>query len=287
MIPTILYDTLSHIPILVKLKKQGDRLERLIWRCKHVCTKWKRRSTLHPISHSYRFCILCVKRIEYVDMAIDQINSLHYYNPYHVFDILCDRKCMTYMQTRLYGLDYPANTLLVPFVEKISGPWQQYKIQALLYAIKRDGVLVDADMFWYTDPLVRQWQALFFSKAYHFKDQSAEQLLVSEVFEHAEWGEYPHFTTGIMYLPYCLYSKQLKNTLLHFSRKLLNHPYTFLENEEQRNNLRRLSDELAINLAFQTNLNERQITTLKEKDSPGDRRVVLSLYYGSMNRIMS
>jgi hypothetical protein len=283
-----LYTFLSGIPWLVTLKKKMDTGEMMVWRVKQLHRRWRRKyRETHPLSHSYRFCILSVKRTEYVDFAIHQINSLHFYNPYHVFDILCDDKCLQYLKANRHRLDYPQNTRFISLVENTTESWQHYKIQAVIYAIERDGILMDADMYWYSDPLVRQWQALFFAQAYFIKDQKPEQQLVTSVFNHPEWGKFPHYTTGVFYLPYRLYSPDLKINLQRFIKMQSKSTYSFLKDPEKRTALRRLTDEMAINLAVQTALRPEQITTLKGTDSPGDRRIVLSLYYGSMNSIIS
>ena len=282
------YHFLSNISWVVKLKKQMDAGEFALWRAKQIMRRWLRKNVCpSPLSHSYRFFILCVKRTEYIDFAINQINSLHYYSPYHVFDILCDDKCLKYFTSQRHKLDYPVNTRAISLVNNTKGIWQQYKIQTLLLAIQSDGILIDADMFWYSNPMIPQWQALFFAKAYLIKDLPVEKELVNTVFHHPEWSKFAHYTTGVVYLPYILFSGKLKKELLHFVSLQTKSSYSFLKSQEEKDNLRRLIDEMAINLAFQSVLKPEQITTLKGTDSPGDRNIVLSLYYGSMNKVNS
>lgn len=285
--PPKLYSFLSRIPLLVQIKKNIDRCEFIIWRWRQQYRRKRRQTLPQRLSYSHRFCTLCVKRTVYVDFAIDQINSLHYYNPYHVFDILGDDTCQKYFETQKHRLDYPANTAFVSLTKETPESWQHYKIEALQYAIEHDGILMDADMYWYADPVVGQWQALFFTHAYFIKDEFAEKQLVTKVFRHPEWAEFPHYTTGVLYLPYSLYTPSLKNKLETYIKVQTDQSYSFLKSPAQKDILRRLVDEMAINLAFQTSLPPTQITTLKATDSPGNRQTVLSMYYGSMNRILS
>lgn len=286
--PPSVYSFLASFTMLVKLKKWFDTVEYKLWRFKQLSKKLQRRIWgPHPLSHSYRFCVLTVKRPAYVDLTIAQINSLHFYNPYHVFDIICDDVCFQYLQANRSRLDYPDRVIFVPLAVKKNQSWQQSKIETLLYAIKRDAILIDADMYWYGEPLIRQWQALLFTKAYTIKDQMAEKKLVRAVFNHPEWAEFAHYVTALVYLPYSLYSHALETQLKSTTQKLVAEPYTFLPKAADREALRRLSEEIAINLVFQTTLRPDEITTLKTSDGPGNKELVQALYYGCMNQVIT
>lgn len=285
-IPIQIYNILSTFKFLVMLKKQVDRYEFIFLRKRQKYTVHKRKSGPHPFSHSYRFCVLTVKRTKYVDMLIDQINSLHYFNPYHVFDILCDSVCMKYLEENLHRLDYPDRILKTRVVTTTSGPWQIYKIQALLHAIDNGGILVDADMYWFGDLHINQSKALFFVKAYDLKSQDRECKVVSHVFKHPEWKNFSHYVTALVYLPYSLCTSDIRSQLLKYTKMLTSNSYSFLTSKTDRDAVRRLAEELAINFVFQSNLKGSQITVLKSSDSPGDRDTVQALYYGAMNQIM-
>jgi hypothetical protein len=285
-VPILLYEVLSKIEFLVVLKKKSDQIERWILRRKQIQRRNEWQYNPQPVVRSYHFYILCVKRAKYIEMAIEQINSLHYFNSYHVFDIFCDDTLLSYFKKNKYKLDYPDRVIGVLLTKKASKPWQIYKIQTLVHAMKHDGIVVDADMYWFGDLYVRQWKALFFTRAYSFKDQARERQLLDKVFGHPEWQEWSHFVSALVYVPYTLYSKNLENKLLKFTKMILNSSYDFLNKQEDRDMVYRLAEEIAINLAFQSEFRPEQITTLKAVDSPGDKNIVQALYYGAMNKIM-
>lgn len=285
-IPASFYEKLSKIKNLVILKKQLDEVGFRVLRRRQKETARKRNYKPHPLSHSYRFCILTVKRTKYVDLAIEQINSLHFFNPYHVFDILCDSVCFKYLEENLHRIDYPDRIGKIKIVSEAKEPWQIYKIHALLHAIDVDGVLLDADMYWFSDPLIRQWKALLYTKAYDIKDVDRERRIVSNVFKHPEWNEFSHYVTALVYLPYRLCTQDIRSQLLKYTKSLTSNPYEFLSSALDREAARRLAEEIAINLVLQSNLDEDQITTLKTHDWPGNTEVVQALYFGAMNQIV-
>ena len=49
--------------------------------------------------------------------------------------------------------------------------------------------------------------------------------------------------------------------------------------------MKRIAEEIGVNLAVQTLIPREKITTLKESDGPNDRHIMQSLYYGCINNV--
>ena len=110
-------------------------------------------------------------------------------------------------------------------------------------------------------------------KAYDFASNQAEKdfLARNGLAKALTW---PHFVTGFVSLPTALYSEELAQLTLEWTKKAFS---------DER--LKRISEEIGVNLAIQTLIPREKITTLKESDGPNDRNIMQSLYYGCVNEI--
>ena len=86
--------------------------------------KAKRAIISEKHTNSYTFALTIVKRIEYVDLAINNINSLHLLNPSHKFIAYCDEKCYRHLNNSLFKLDYPRQIKLIGPYGDGKQPWQ-------------------------------------------------------------------------------------------------------------------------------------------------------------------
>lgn len=230
----------------------------------------------------YSFAILCVKKTVYADLAIDNINSLHYLNPNHIVYIYCDNVCFDYL-TKKNRLWYKDGVVLKNSYAVAERPWQYYKIETIIRASQNDQILIDADSVWHNDLVIDQNKVTILALAYKIKDLKNETLLMKEVFGKIDWQEFDHCVSAFVSIPKKFMTRKIEDDLRHFNDTIFTNSLDFIENPGDRESLRRLSEELAVNLALQTNLPPEMITTLKKSGDPGDKKTLQSLYYGCLN----
>src|SRR5690606_21267683 len=89
----------------------------------------------HP--NSYNFVILCIKKTEYADLVLTNVNSLHYRNPTHHVTIQCDPITHAYLTKCFSQFDYPTQVALelIPNSEdSLNRGWQFFKVEAIISA---------------------------------------------------------------------------------------------------------------------------------------------------------
>ena len=67
--------------------------------------------------------------------------------------------------------------------------------------------------------------------------------------------------------------------------QLFNSKFDFIANADKRAEVHRIAEEIAINLAIQSNYDSHKITTLKTSGKPKDTHIIQSLYYGCANHV--
>lgn len=225
----------------------------------------------------YIFAILCVKRPEYVMMAIDNCNSLHMQNPSHTVYLYCDTVSYQEFRKLRHLLDYPKQVIAKDLYGFAPAPWQTYKIEALIDASLKHRVLVDADSLWHADPVIDANVVTFLVLNYQIHDNKEESELMQRMYPHTDWNDIDHFATGFVSIPKKFMTKSLQATL----RRM----YANIRRSVKNESLVRLVDELSINCAIQSCIPKSMIRTLKATDGPMDTTIVQSLYYGCSNHI--
>ena len=87
-------------------------------------------------------------------MAIENINSLHYLNSNHTFQIHCDNFCESYLNNVKNKINYLNCVSIKNNHGEAIKPWQYYKIETLINASRQNAILTDADGIWHEDPII-------------------------------------------------------------------------------------------------------------------------------------
>lgn len=274
----IIYDTASRVPAFVTLKNKVSRFELNLFsaRCRLRCLL--RSIDNKPPSGGMLFGILCVKNPKYVEMAIVNINSLHFLNQNNKVILYVDDCCFQKYQEVKHRVDYPGLVQVKRQWYKLVVPWQKCKLEILIDISKKGGALVDADSRWYTLPHLESKFTYFLTPAYKITESPSEYKLVSKIVGVKKAKTWTHFATGFV----CIPRKYMDPTLI----KTIWRYYEIICSKVNNDNLSRLRDELAINLSVQTYIQQKDIRTLKDVDGPGDKRVLQSYYYGCWNFII-
>src|SRR5260221_1177569 len=162
------YNKAAKIPFLVSIKKWIDSCELALFYLRRKFRKFLRIYSSHGvyIVPTKKICILCVKRSVYVDAAIANINSLHYFNSNYRCQIYCDNKCFSYFNSIKNKLDYPQQVIIINAYKTTTNPWQQYKYETIVKISRENGVLVDADRRWFDEPVIEDHKLMFLCPAY-------------------------------------------------------------------------------------------------------------------------
>jgi len=233
----------------------------------------------------YNFVILCVKKTVYAEMAIENINSLHYLNSNHIFQIHCDDLCENYLNSIKNKINYSNCVSIKNTHGQASKPWQYYKIETLINASRQNAILIDADGIWHEDPIINTNVITLLVLANKISEKLQEKQLVIYEFQKAQWENFNHYVTGFISIPASLMSEKLANEMRIFNDKIFTSQLNFIDNTDSKVRLRRLSEELAINLALQSNFTKEKFSTLKNEDGPGNQKSLQSLYYGCCNNV--
>ena len=233
----------------------------------------------------YNFVILCVKKTVYADMAIENINSLHYLNSNHTFQIYCDNLCESYLNDIKNKINYLNCVSIKNAHGEASKPWQYYKIDTLINASRQNAILTDADGIWHEDPIINTDVITLLVVAYKFSENLAEKQLITYEFGMADWENFNHYVTGFISIPSHFMNEKLANDMRIYNNKIFTSHLNFIDNTESKYRLRRLSEEIAINLALQSNFVKEEFSTLKKEDGPGSKKSLQSLYYGCCNNV--
>ena len=254
-----------------------------------IYTKQKIRKYLNYFllsdKNGYTFAILCIKRIVYVDMVIDNINSLHFHNHNHEIIIYCDSICAEYLHSKKSKFNYLRQVIIKNICGVATKPWQYYKVDAVIEASRQNAILIDADGIWHEDPVIKRDVITLLVLAHKISDNLEEKQLITYEFGMAEWVNFNHYVTGFISIPSRFMNEKLANDMRIYNNKIFTSPLNFIDNNESKHRLRRLSEEIAINLALQSNFFKEEISTLKNEDGPGSKKSLQSLYYGCCNNV--
>jgi len=267
-------------PLKNAIKTVFQITKRIAWLLKRKMKRVVRHFVQASYKDVYSFAILCVKKSVYVDMAIDNINSLHYLNPNHTVTIYCDTICFEYLSKRKNYFDYKEKVTFRKIENdfKISEkPWQYNKIETLIEASKNDQILTDADGIWHNDPVVDKGKITLLVIVNKIKDKPLELDLAQKIIAGNSVTEFNHYVSGFVSLPSKFLNFKLENELRLFNDKI--------QSTATNDELRRLSEELSVSLAIQNNYRQKDIAVLKNEDGPGDKKSLESFYYGCLNQI--
>ncbi len=233
--------------------------------------KMRRGGQAFPIRGN--FCILCVKRPAYALLALKNVNSLHYLNPGYKFRLMTDDMCAQEIEKLKVKFDYPDMVEVIIRYGKQKQPWQFQKVDCLMESSKNGWVLVDADTIWHSEPRFDPSLVTLLVKAYDFNSREEERNFLEEngLSKAVAW---PHFVTGFVSLPSAFYSEKLAQSTREWTEKAFS---------DER--IRRISEEIGVNLAVQTLIPRDKIATLKDTDGPNDKHIMQSLYYGCINNV--
>ena len=218
---------------------------------------------------SYNFVILCIKNTTYADLAIININSLHYYNPTHHITVQCDSKCYSYLNKHMSQFDYPTKITLEQVADVTNKGWQFFKVEAIINAAQNDRILFDADTFWHEDITIDR----------------EEKVVIENVFHKPEWLSFIHHVAAFVSIPKKLMTPELADDMRKFNQMVWDSDLNFVP-EDKRDEIKRLSEELAVNLSTQLHYPKDMVVTLKEVDGTKNRTKMESLYYGCRNKII-
>ncbi len=276
--------------LLTKLRKKLGNLYRkrkdFLWFCKRKFRKLVFGLGLSkPNANHYDFVILCVKNNEYAKLAIKNLNALHYYNPLHKITFLCDELCYKFWLLNKNKLDYPNQ---VDFIKKFNHgdrPWQYYKVEAFIYAARHNAILTDADEIWHGEFELDKDKVTFLVSPKSVKERENESKLVKEFFKKNEWLNYRVYTAAFISLPKKMMSDAIATQARKYVDDIMQRGLKIFKNKDNYNEMKRLAEQFAINLAVQNNIKGNRITILKKSDGPKDTNILQQGYYGCAQRI--
>lgn len=236
--------------------------------------------------HKYQFAIVCVKRTPYVNLTIDNINSLHLINPNHVFTIYCDNVCEEEIKRLWSKFDYPKNIRINNFVKDDNRPWQYSKIEAIIDSSRKGMILIDADGLWHEDPIIDREKIVFQVSPFMIKEKGDEYEVVKEIFKKPEWGDFRYYTSAFVSIPPKYMTDDIASKTREYLDILFNHPYPFLKDQKSRDEQKRQSEQFAINISLLTKYKPDIFDVLKKEDGPKNKNFVQPLYYGCSNQIL-
>jgi len=270
----------------IKLNRSKMRSRLFADFIKRKSKKIKRVFIKETFDQSYGFAISCTKKLVYADMTIKNINSMHYLNPESKYVIYCDEICFNYLNKKKFWLDYPKQTEFKKNDSEGDKTWQEYKTEMLIDASKKDLVCVDADAIWHSEPKLDRNKITFLLISRKMKEKEGEKFLMESFFKNKDWAEFYHYTTGFLSMPSKFVTPKFTSDCSKYLKMILNEKFGSL-NQEEQNSLHRLSEQIAMNIAVQTNYPPEQIETLKPpKGGPKDTNILQSLYYGCANNVL-
>jgi cation transport regulator ChaB len=250
---------------------------------KRKLRKFKRLFKIEANNPGLAFVILTVKKPEYMQLAVNNVNSLHYLNPNHKIKIWCDDICYKYYQKNKWRVDYPARVEVINKFTNQNKAWQEFKIETIIESSLNDYVLIDADVIWHDKPVTDRDKIMFQVKAYNFSDNNAEKIMIENLFNKT-WTKFNHYVTGFNSIPSKFMTNELQSDLKNIYNKIFNSPLDFIKDENKRNEVKRISEEIAVNLAVQKHYSPEKIIPLKKTDTTKDNFSMQQLYYGCKTR---
>lgn len=262
-------------------------INKLIWfknTVKYITVKFFR-TFIKNTKSGLAFSILCVKKTVYADMTIDNVNSLHYLNPNHDFYIYCDNICSDYLTKRKNRFTYPKKVFILNKSYDPNTPWQYHKINVVIDSAKNDRILTDADGFWYQDPKIDKDKITMMVLAYKISENKYESLLLNKILNKDEIRDFSHYVSGLVSIPSQFMTDKLEKDLKDIIERIFKDDLDFLPNQFEKDCMRRIGEEISVNIALQLNVPSEKIVALKTNGDPANKEIVQSFYYGCINNI--
>jgi len=256
------------------------------WLLKRKSKKLKRQFLPHAGNYVHTLAIVCVKKSEYADMAIQNINSLHYLNSNYKFVIYCDNICANALQSNKQKFDYIENVEIKNAFGEADKPWQHYKLETIIEISKKGWLLVDADAFWHDEPRIDKEKITFLVSEKKVRDEEGNSATVTHLFGKEEWLDFGYYSSGFLSIPAKFMTESVIGTARKFLQILLYNDYSFIGSVEERGQQKRQSEQFAISLALLTHYLETLFTTLKATDDVKNKHILQSLYYGCEHGII-
>ncbi len=235
----------------------------------------------------YTFVILCIKKEVYADMAIDNANSLHYFNCNHNFVFYCDSICFDYLTKRFNRFDYPEKIKIINAYSVADKAWQYYKIDVHIQAAKNGQIDTDADAIWHEDPVIdREKMTMLVLQKRNEKDSQIDTFILERVCNIKKGDNFVMGVSAFVSMPKRFMTDQVAYDLRKYNDMIFTHPLDFFEIDLERVLNRRLSEQYAVNIAFQKNFPGEKIITLKLEDGRGNKKILESFYYGWVNKVV-
>ena len=229
----------------------------------------------------YTFSTICVNRVEYVDLAIDNINSLHYLNNSHKFKIYCDAVCFEYLQNNKKKLDYIQNVEFIKEWDKLDFPWQFAKIKLLeKYLGKEDIIFLDADIKWLNEPTISMDKVTFFIKEYNLSSSTRDMVFFNHLLPELNTKEIDHCNVTLLSIPKKFHSKDLVFNWMELAKKINSCSNVPNMSEADNKQMNRLCEQMSASIVFQQMFKEN-VDVLQNDDKP----YIHSYYYGAINGI--
>lgn len=271
------------------IKRIKNRIIRTLrpvtWFFRRKLKKLLRIFTFDKNKKFYTLAIVCVKKIAYVDMAIKNINSMHYLNSNHRFVIYCDNTCYKEVKKRVGEIDYQDKVEIRNAFGESDKPWQHYKLETIIEISKNNWIMVDADAFWHSEPKVDPEKITFLVSEKKIKEEESNRDTVIKLFGKEEWLDFRNYSSGFLSIPAKFMTSEVIESARKFLSILLYNDYSFLDSEKVRGQQKRQSEQFSINLALLVHYPERMFTTLKETDGVKNTHILQSLYYGCEHQI--
>ena len=231
------------------------------------------------------FAFTCVKKPEYVRMAIDNINSLLYLNDSYSFIIYADTICSAEFERLKSRLDYKDRVICNNVFGETREPWQKYKVETIIDASRKGYTFTDADGIWHDEPIIDSSKITILVLARAISDDPVEKKVAETLFATEGAVNFNHYVSGFLSIPPAMMTGGLADDMRRFTGILLYDPLSFLKEERDRRNIHRVAEELGVNIALQKH--HKAIETLKKDDGPKSRSSLQSLYYGCNNDIIT
>lgn len=246
---------------------------------------FKRKFKKHFVSNNYTNFItigmLAIRRVDYVDLAIKSINSLHYYNKKNKVYLYLDDITFAYFQKRKKKLDFSEQVITKLINDNKNDPWQFTKLRVVLELSEKNIPFVDADSIWHDD--ISNYfffeNTTFLVRINRFSENSNENNLITTILNKPEWKDFYHFNVGFVFISPKILSDDFKVFCTSFINKLL----SLKDDSIISNTLFRVCEEITLSIAAQ--LFDKNIQILKEYDGPNDTYLLESIYYGCKNGI--
>jgi len=238
--------------------------------------KYKKNFATNNYTKSMTIGMLAIRRVDYVDLAIKSINSLHYYNRQNKVHLYLDDITFAYFQKRKKKLDFSEQVITKLINDNKNDPWQFTKLRVVLELSKNNIPFVDADSIWHDDisNYFSYEKTTFLVSINRFSDQINENHLITSILNKPDWKDLYHFNVGFVFISPKILTNEFKAFCTSFINKLLS-----LKNDSViSNTLFRVCEEITLSIAAQL-FDKNNIKTLKETDGPGNTFVTMINYY--------